>query len=45
MGSNTIKVLCVDDSALIRDLLSEIINEQPDMEVVAVAPTRWSLAT
>ncbi|MCG6656206.1 chemotaxis response regulator protein-glutamate methylesterase [Halomonas campisalis] len=38
MGSNTIKVLCVDDSALIRDLLSEIINEQPDMEVVAVAP-------
>jgi len=33
-----IKVLCVDDSALIRDLLSEIINSQPDMEVVAVAP-------
>jgi two-component system, chemotaxis family, protein-glutamate methylesterase/glutaminase len=31
-------VLCVDDSALIRDLLSEIINSQPDMEVVAVAP-------
>ena len=38
MGSNRIKVLCVDDSALIRDLLSEIINTQPDMEVVAVAP-------
>ncbi|MGQ4880104.1 protein-glutamate methylesterase/protein-glutamine glutaminase [Billgrantia sp. LNSP4103-1] len=38
MGSNKIKVLCVDDSALIRDLLSEIINSQPDMEVVAVAP-------
>jgi len=33
-----IRVLCVDDSALIRDLLSEIINDQPDMEVVAVAP-------
>ena len=32
-----IKVLCVDDSALIRDLLSEIINSQADMEVVAVA--------
>ena len=32
-----IKVLCVDDSALIRDLLSEIINTQADMEVVAVA--------
>ncbi|WP_445157855.1 protein-glutamate methylesterase/protein-glutamine glutaminase [Halomonas sp. E14] len=38
MGSNKIKVLCVDDSALIRDLLTEIINSQPDMEVVAVAP-------
>ncbi|MBA2778879.1 protein-glutamate methylesterase/protein-glutamine glutaminase [Billgrantia kenyensis] len=37
MGSK-IRVLCVDDSALIRDLLSEIINSQPDMEVVAVAP-------
>lgn len=38
MSAATIKVLCVDDSALIRDLLSEIINSQPDMEVVAVAP-------
>ncbi|WP_290793727.1 chemotaxis response regulator protein-glutamate methylesterase [Halomonas sp.] len=38
MSVATIKVLCVDDSALIRDLLSEIINSQPDMEVVAVAP-------
>ncbi|WP_136255294.1 MULTISPECIES: protein-glutamate methylesterase/protein-glutamine glutaminase [Halomonadaceae] len=38
MTSARIKVLCVDDSALIRDLLSEIINAQPDMEVVAVAP-------
>lgn len=38
MASNKIKVLCVDDSALIRDLLREIINSQPDMEVVAVAP-------
>lgn len=38
MSAKLIKVLCVDDSALIRDLLSEIINEQPDMEVVAVAP-------
>lgn len=37
MGSPKIKVLCVDDSALIRDLLSEIVNLQPDMEVVAVA--------
>ncbi|HSH47830.1 MAG TPA: chemotaxis response regulator protein-glutamate methylesterase [Halomonas sp.] len=38
MSAKLIKVLCVDDSALIRDLLSEIINAQPDMEVVAVAP-------
>ncbi|SEL75366.1 protein-glutamate methylesterase/protein-glutamine glutaminase [Halomonas daqiaonensis] len=38
MSANRIKVLCVDDSALIRDLLTEIINSQPDMEVVAVAP-------
>ncbi|MFC0711319.1 response regulator, partial [Azorhizophilus paspali] len=37
MGSPKIRVLCIDDSALIRDLLSEIINAQPDMEVVAVA--------
>lgn len=33
-----IKVLIVDDSALIRSLLNEIINSQPDMEVVGVAP-------
>ncbi|MCF8002770.1 MAG: chemotaxis response regulator protein-glutamate methylesterase [Chromatiaceae bacterium] len=37
MSSTKIKVLCVDDSALIRDLLTEIINSQPDMHVVAVA--------
>src|SRR5450830_1912248 len=33
-----IKVLVIDDSALIRSLLSEIINSEPDMEVVATAP-------
>lgn len=38
MSAAKIKVLCVDDSALIRELLTEIINHQPDMEVVAVAP-------
>ena len=32
-----IKVLCVDDSALIRSLMTEIINSQPDMVVVATA--------
>jgi len=33
-----IRVVCVDDSALVRSLMTEIINGQPDMEVVAVAP-------
>ncbi len=34
----TIKVLIVDDSALIRSVMSEIVNSQPDMQVVGVAP-------
>ncbi|HEY3309264.1 MAG TPA: chemotaxis response regulator protein-glutamate methylesterase [Desulfuromonadaceae bacterium] len=33
-----IRVLVIDDSALIRSLLSEIINKQADMEVVGTAP-------
>ncbi|MDP2832149.1 MAG: chemotaxis response regulator protein-glutamate methylesterase [Pseudomonadota bacterium] len=33
-----IKVLIIDDSALIRSLMREIINSQPDMEVVGQAP-------
>lgn len=33
-----IKVLIVDDSALIRSVLREIVASQPDMEVVGVAP-------
>lgn len=33
-----IKVLIIDDSALIRSILSEIIRAQNDMEVVGVAP-------
>jgi two-component system chemotaxis response regulator CheB len=33
-----IKVLVVDDSALIRSVMNEIIRSQPDMEVVGVAP-------
>lgn len=32
-----IKVLCVDDSALIRNILTTIVNQQPDMEMVATA--------
>lgn len=37
MKAPKIKVLCVDDSATIQELLSEIIGREPDMEVVAVA--------
>lgn len=32
-----IRVLCVDDSALMRQLMTEIINSHPDMEMVAAA--------
>jgi two-component system chemotaxis response regulator CheB len=32
------KVLIVDDSALIRAVMSEIVNSQPDLEVVGTAP-------
>jgi len=35
--NNKIKVLCVDDSALIRSVMTEIINSQPDMTVVGTA--------
>lgn len=38
VGIMKIKVLVVDDSALIRGVMKEIINSQPDMEVVGVAP-------
>lgn len=38
MKTNKIKVLIVDDSALIRSLLTEIINNEPDLEVVGAAP-------
>lgn len=32
------KVLIVDDSAIVRKVLSEILSRQPDMEVVGTAP-------
>ena len=38
MSLKKIRVLSVDDSALVRGLMVEIINSQPDMEVVATAP-------
>lgn len=37
----TIKVLVVDDSALIRSLLSEIIAQAPDIELVGAAPDAY----
>jgi len=33
-----IRVLCVDDSSLMRQLMTEIINSYADMEMVATAP-------
>lgn len=33
-----IRVLCVDDSALMRQLMTEIVNGHADMEMVATAP-------
>ncbi len=38
MTARRIRVLVVDDSAIVRRLLSEAISKEPDMEVVAVAP-------
>lgn len=34
----TIRVMVIDDSAIIRGIVRAIINEQPDMEVVGEAP-------
>lgn len=33
-----IRVLAVDDSALMRNMLSAVVNQQPDMEMVGTAP-------
>ena len=38
MRSHKIKVLVIDDSALIRSVMKEIINRERDMECVGVAP-------
>jgi chemotaxis response regulator CheB len=40
-----IKVLVVDDSALMRRLLIEFLNGDPAIEVVAPRRTRWSRGT
>jgi chemotaxis response regulator CheB len=36
-GARRIRVIIVDDSALMRNVLSEIINDSPDFEVVGAA--------
>jgi two-component system chemotaxis response regulator CheB len=38
LSKSKIRVLVVDDSAIVRKILSEAINAQPDMEVIATAP-------
>ncbi len=37
MANNKIKVLIVDDSALVRQILTEILNRDPGIEVVGSA--------
>src|SRR6478735_501154 len=37
MGNKIIKVLVVDDSALVRKILVEVLNAAPDVEVVGTA--------
>lgn len=41
-GGKKIKVLSVDDSALIRSILTEIVNDQDDMEMVTTAPDPYA---
>jgi two-component system chemotaxis response regulator CheB len=37
MSSSKIKVLIIDDSALVREVLSEVLNTDPELEVVGTA--------
>lgn len=38
MSGKTIRVLIVDDSALIRNVMTEILSQDPEIEVVGAAP-------
>ena len=40
-----IRVLSVDDSALMRQIMTEIINSHSDMEMVATAPDPLPFST
>jgi len=42
MNTRKIRVLVVDDSAIIRKVLTEAIDAEPDMEVVASAPDAYT---
>jgi len=37
MTTSTIRVLCIDDHALVREGIAALINRQPDMQVIAEA--------
>ncbi len=39
MSARKIRVLIVDDSMVIRQILNDVISEAPDMEVVGMAAT------
>jgi len=39
MNAGTISVLCVDDHSIVREGIALIINQQPDMKVIASAAT------
>ena len=43
--SKKIKVLIVDDSAVVRKVLASLINSEHDMEVVGTAPDPYSART
>ena len=42
MSGKPIRVLVVDDSALIRGVMTEILNEDPEIEVVGAAPDPYA---
>ena len=37
-AARKIRVLVVDDSAIVRKVLADVLNQQPDIEVAGTAP-------